>query len=208
MLDLSFIGKNGIMFQYEDIISLIGYNIIKAMRSINTKVQRMSDEDILLDYFNRDIMNQSEYMKSKYGIEMSMDSIYQSKKALYPNMLYAYRIIDTAYTNGIRLFLIHSNQYSEIIEKYISQTFAEWPVKYVYGDIIPVLQDNSNITYMTSDVQNIEKCININNPFALTIVDDFMYTSPVAQASFAEKLRKKGVFVSYTSILSGGLFYQ
>lgn len=210
MIDASFIGKEGIIFQYEDIISLWGFNTILKMKETNEKLVRMSNTDILTNYFNRKIQNPVEYMKTEYGLDIpSLDVLYKSKSALQPNLLYAYRIIDAGYLNGIRNFFIHSNQYSEVIDDYIKTTFADFPVKYVYGDIVPVLKERSNMTYLTSDVDNIIKCKeNDVPPFALTIVDEYGYTGNCIADGTINIIREKGVYVSFTGIISAGIILK
>lgn len=37
IVDLSFIGKEGMIIQYEDIISLVGFNIVKYLRKKRSK---------------------------------------------------------------------------------------------------------------------------------------------------------------------------
>ena len=56
MVDISFVGKEGIIIQYEDIISMVGFNVIRYLRSkkANEKAMGMSVEDILLSYINRE----------------------------------------------------------------------------------------------------------------------------------------------------------
>ena len=82
MIDLSFVGKNGLIIQYEDIVSLWGYNVILQLKK-NMLVQGVSDEDILLDYFNREIQNPSKYIKEKYHISFPINQMYQSQKTLF-----------------------------------------------------------------------------------------------------------------------------
>ena len=105
-------------------------------------------------------------------------------------------------------FYIHSNIYSEIIEENIKTTLADFNVKYVYGDIVPILKDKRNFTYLTSDVNNINKCMDVGTPFALTIVDEYGYTNPCALPDYADKLREKGLYVAYTGIISAGIIIQ
>jgi hypothetical protein len=56
MVDFSFVGKEGIIIQYEDIISMVGFNVIRYLRAknANEKAMGMSLEDILLSYINRE----------------------------------------------------------------------------------------------------------------------------------------------------------
>ena len=205
MLDLSFIGKNGFIIQYEDIISLIGYNVILTLKKQNL-VQGMSDEDILLNYFNREINNPSEYIKQTYHIDFKIEDMYKSPKALRPNMYYAFKIFDAAYKNGITTLLVYSKRESNIIREYVNNQIPGIPIEYVYGDIVPILKEHYNATFLTSDVEEINKLSSSDvPPFALTIVDDFMYTAPVVNQEYVYTLRKKGIFVGFTGIISAGL---
>lgn len=205
MIDLSFIGKDGLIIQYEDIISLWGYNVILQLKE-KMLVQGMSDEDILLDYFNREIQDPCEYIKQKYHIVFPIDSMYTSKKTLRPNMMYAFKILDAAFKNGMKNLQIYSHKKSEVISKYISSQLPDIPIKYVYGDIVPIIEVNPNATFLTSDVHVVNEIAQSKvPPFALTIVDDFMYAAPIVQDEFVNKLRQNGIFVGFTGIISAGL---
>lgn len=208
MLDLSFIGKEGFIVQYEDIISLMGYNVLHALREHGAEVvRRVSDEDILRDYINREIEDPASYLMERYekDIWFPKDSMYNSRKTMRPNLNYVFRFFDVAYKNGIRNLYVHTNQKSESAEYYIRATMSHLPVTYTYGDIVPVLRKRSNMTYLTSCTENIRKCLNVGIPFALMIVDDFPYVAPVAQEDFVRQLRERNIFVGFTSILSAGL---
>ena len=205
MIDMSFIGKNGLIVQYEDIISLWGYNVLLQLKSMKM-VQGMSDEDILLDYFNREIENPFDYIKSKYHIEFPIDSMYKSQKALRPNLLYTFKLFNAAYQNGIKDLFVFSNKYSKIIQLYIQNEIPDVPINYVHGDVLPVIRQHPNCTFLTSDT-SVVKRIHDNEvpPFALTIVDTFMYVGPIVNEDYINSLREKGVFVGFTGILSAGL---
>lgn len=203
-IDLSFIGKDGLVIQYEDIVSLIGFNIIKYLRSkkLNNKIIKMSIEDILISYFDRESEDISDWL-SAFGIDnFDINDYKESINTFSPNMLYSFKIFDTAYNNGIKNLIIYSEFYSSVIEKYLK--FYNIPVQYKYGNIVNVLKDNVNCTYITSSPANIKKCLNVDVPFALTIIDDFMYVAPILTDGTVEQLRIKNVFVQFTSILSGG----
>lgn len=204
MLDISFIGKDGFIIQYEDIISLWGYNVLLTLKD-KKLIQGMSDEDILLDYFNREIEDPFEYIRTKYKLVFPIKMMYESEIVLRPNLLYAFKIIDAAFKNGIKDIIVYSKQYSKIIKEYIINMIPG-DVKYMYGDIVPILIDHPNCTYLTSSVSNIDT-IKVSSipPFALTIVDDFMYVAPTVKDDYVEALREKGVFVGFTGILSAGL---
>lgn len=205
MVDLSFIGKEGIIVQYEDIVSLLGFNIVKYLRSkhVNDIACRMSIDDILQSYFDRETEDVSIWLKKEYDIDININDYLTSEHTFKPNMLYSYRIFLSAYKNGIKNLIIHSNTYSPVIEKYI-ETY-QLPIKYTCGDIIPVLKANKNSTFLTSSPSNIRKCLDINTPIALTIVDDFMYVADIIRDKIDEKLREKNVYVCYTSIISAGI---
>lgn len=205
MVDLSFIGKEGLIIQYEDLISLIGFNIMKYFRNQNANdiVCGMSVKDILLDYINRESEDVSKWIYEKFGIRCRTEDYLESINALQPNFLYSYKIFDSAYKNGIKNLIVHSENYSKVIEQFIAT--YQLPIRYTYGDIVPVLNDNKNATFMTSLPSNIKKCLTVNVPFALTIVDDFGYTSEIIINKTDEELRKRSIFVCYTSILSAGM---
>ena len=206
MVDISFIGKEGLIIQYEDIVSLIGFNITKyfRMNKVNDIINRMSNEDVLLSYINRETESVSEWLKNTFGIDCNIDDYIESINALQPNMLYSYKIFDSAYKNGVKNLVIHSQNKSNVIKK-ILETY-NLPIEYTYGDIVPVIKSRKNYTYMTSLPSNIYKCLNeVDTPFALTIVDDFMYTADIVAKKIDDELRKKNIYVCYTSILSAGI---
>lgn len=205
MVDMSFIGKNGFIIQYEDIVSLWGYNVLLQLRDMKL-IGESEQDSLLLDYFNRTIENPFDYIKDKYHINFPIDKMYKSEKALRPNLLYVFKIFSAAYQNGIRELIIHSNQQSEIIMSYIKNEIPDIPVKYTYGDVFPVIRQHPNCTFLTSNTETIKRISTESfPPFALTIVDTFMYVEPVVTDSFINSIREKGVFVGFTNILSAGL---
>ena len=206
MIDMSFIGKNGFIIQYEDIISLWGYNALLKLKEKNLIDGESSTDSLLLDYFNREIEDPFKYINEKYHVNFPIDSMYKSKQVLRPNMLYAFKIFSAAYQNGIKELFVFSNKESPIIDDYIKNEIPDIPIRYVYGDVIPVIKQHPNCTFLTSDTNNIKRFVDESvPPFALTIVDTFMYVSSVVKDSFIDLLRGKGVFVGFTNILSAGL---
>lgn len=205
MVDFSFIGKEGLIIQYEDIISLTGFNIVKYFRAnkANDKACKMSIQDILLSYINRPDYDVQKWLKNDFDIECNLDDFMESINTLQPNMMYSYKVFDAAYKNGCKNLIIHSENKSHVIERFI-ETY-QIPIKYTYGDIIPVLKENKNSTYITSLPSNIYKCLDNQTPIALTIVDDFMYVADIIIKKIDEELRKKNTYVCYTSILSAGI---
>ena len=207
MIDMSFIGKNGFIIQYEDIISLWGYNALLQLKEKNLIDRESTTDSLLLDYFNRNEENPFAYIKHKYGICFPIDAMYKSEKALRPNMLYAFKLLDAAFRNGIKELYIYSNKPSSIIERYMKNELPDVPIKFARGDIVPVIKQHPNCTFLTSSVDNIRRIESAKSipPFALTIVDTFMYVSPVVTEEFTKSLREKGVFVGFTGIMSAGL---
>lgn len=205
MVDLSIIGKDGFIIQYEEIIALTGCNVLRGLKNKIDTLRGMSDEDILRGYFNRQIENPSEYLKQEYDIDFPMDKMYASYKTMTPNMVYAYRLFDTAHTNGMRNLAVYSSQYSEAIEKHIKRTFPDFKVDYVYGDIKEVMKNRQNWTLVTSNTNVVRDCANVGQAFALMIIDDYTYTAPLFDDTFLDILRQKGIFVGFTGALSAGV---
>ena len=132
------------------------------------------------------------------------DTMMKSPIACKPNLAYAFKMLQAAHTNGIRNFVIHSNIYSPVIEKIVKG--LEIKTTYVHGDIVPVLRSLPNCTYTTSNPDNIRKCMDVQVPFALTIVDDFQYVAPIVlDQPFIDKLREQNVFVQFTGVISAGI---
>lgn len=203
MIDLSKIGNAGLMIQYEDIVSLSGFNVLKHFRGkhMSDTLDALSEEDLIVQYINRDIVSTKDWIQREFNLEI--DSNMDSPIMWKPNLLYAYKLFDTAYKNGVKTLMIYSNQYNSSIEKY-TQTF-QLPVQYVYGDIVPVLREHPNITFTTSSPDRIRDCLRANVPFVLTIVDDFVYVGEIIRDKVDQALRNKNIFVFYTGILSAGI---
>ena len=221
MVDFSFIGKDAFVIQYEDLISLIGYNHVMwlAEQEEQRDQARLDEkygqychfaaykfpytkEDVMRAYLDRDKFDISgfvkQFMPNDHAIELIM------ARSAGPNLSYAFKMFNAAYQNGIQQLYIHSNVYSKIIEILVSN--LEIPVKYVHGDIIPVLRSLPNCTYTTSDPNNIRKCVDVGAPFALTIVDDFPYIREILEdQKLLQQLQDRNVYVQYTGVLSAGL---
>jgi hypothetical protein len=207
MLDLSFIGKDGLIIQYEDVISVMGFNIIHYMikqNRCNEAMQRMSLEDILLSYLNRETYDIDKWIKDSFGIDFHYMDAKDSVQMVIPNFIYAYKLFQEAKKQKAVDLYIYSNEYYPGIEKMLP-SFEVPELQYIHGDLIPILQDKPNATFITSNPSNIRTCLDIPTPFVLTIVDDFMYIKDIVAEKIDEELRKKGKFVFYTGILSGGL---
>jgi len=203
MVDFSSIGQDAFLVQYEDIISLIGLNVVRFIRS---KQNLESTDELTLEYLNRTDYDIAKFVRERNLIDCDfpITQMMNSKIACQPNLAYAFKMINAAHQNGITRFYIHSNEYSPVIEQFVND--LEIKITYVHGDIIPVLNALPNCTYTTSNPDNIRKCMNVNVPFALTIVDDFQYVGPIVlDQSFIDKLRQKNVYVQFTGVISAGI---
>ena len=201
MIDFSNIGQDAFIIQYEDLISLIGLNCV---RYILTKQNKPYDDQLTLDYLNRESYDMEAFIKNETSIDFPYEKMMQSEIACQPNLAYAFKMFSAAHQNGIKRLYVHSNEYSPIIERIVNR--LEIKVNYVHGDILPVIHNLPNCTYTTSNPDNIRKCINTDVPFALTIVDDFQYQFPiVADEAFINRLRDKNVYVQFTGVISAGI---
>ena len=110
MVDFSFVGKEGIIIQYEDIISMVGFNVIRYLRAknANEKAMGMSLEDILLSYINREKESPEIWLKNEFGIDFKVEDYLNSINAFQPNWLYSYKLFDAAYKNGTKKLIVYS----------------------------------------------------------------------------------------------------
>ena len=206
MIDLTFIGKAGLVIEYDDIVSLTGMNIVNYLmekdKSLKVDAGMSSFEDILSSYINRTDKDFSIWIKQLIGVDVKKENFINSYRAFKPNLFYAYKLIPNAYKNGIKDLYIYSQYESDVIREYLKG--FDVPVGYVYGDIREVMKDKVNYTYITCDPENVRRCRDIDTPFAVTICDDYMSMAPIVRDHVDEDLRNKGKFVSYTSILNAG----
>ncbi len=208
MLDLSFIGKEGIICSYEEVVAMVGYNVADQYRK--NKIIDISDQQLISDYINRKEYNFSEYLQ-KQGIPkedadyISQEEVfYESAYALKPTNKFIYKIFDAAKIQSVPYLAIYSRQYSSHIEKYIKGSFP-FKIEYVYGDIDPIIKEHVNATIVTSDLNIINKCATIEEPIVLTVCDDFLYLSQMFQDGTEGKIQKKdNVFLGYISCIKAG----
>lgn len=204
MIDLTCIGNEGLIVQWEDVVSMVGYNILHYLRAKTNDPALMKHDPakIAVSYVDRDEHDICEWIKTSYGVEVQPSDYQNSLSALQPNLLYVYKKFDTAYRNGQKNLTIHSNFESEHIREFITKTFPI-PVNYTHGDILPVLK--MNCTFMTSNVPNLLKISEMNLPFEVVMVDDYMYMRHYIHGSFPKKLREMNKHVRMTSIITAGL---
>ena len=204
ILDWSYIGKEGLIIQFEDLVSFIGWNASEYINNAQGRPVSKTKDERLVEYINRLDYDIPKYVKETTGVDTTMKQLINSKHAIPPNVLYAFRMFKAAVDNGLKNLLIHSNVYSQLLEEYVKSALPY--ARYVHGDIVPVLKDNPNCTYTTSNPTNIRKCVDVGVPFALTICDDFMYVAPVVtDDKLLNQLKEQNVFVQYTSIMGSGL---
>ena len=207
MVDFRVLGREGLIIEYTDIVSLVGYNIIKYLKSNNINndiIQRMSDEDILLSYVNRTNFNISSWIKDTFNMECDISDYLESDIAFKPNNVYAFKMFSYASKEHIKNLYIYSDIYSPIIEKNIKM-FNVPELKYVYGDIIPILNEHPNSTLTTSNPHTIKQCYDVKAPTLITLVDDFMYVGEIIDTHLVDRLRGTNKIVMFTSISSNGI---
>lgn len=203
MVDFRILGKDGLIIQYEDIISLIGYNIITYFKSKginNEKIMRMSNDDILVSYINRLEYDPSEWIKNTFGLECNINDYVESDVAYKPNNLYAYKMFGYSHKEKIKNLMIYSERYSPIVEKAVS-TFNVPELKYVYGDLVPILNKYPNVTFTTSSPISIRECMKVQSPILIVAVDDFLYLSDIIEKGVFDELRGTNKLVMFTSIM-------
>lgn len=207
MIDLTEFGRGGMVIQYEDIISMIGFNVAKFFRSkgISEKLDNTSIEDVLLSYINREEYDYSIWMDKEYGIKVNPDELLTSFLTMQPNLLYSYKVFTTSHNEKINSLYIYSNQYSPIAEQ-ATKSYGFDGVKYIHGDIVSFLNEHPNYTYLTSLNENIEKCLTVNSPICLVICEDYLYTSKIVLDKLDQKLKEKGnIILRYTGVISAGI---
>jgi len=206
MVSLENIGKAGLIIQYEDVISIIGYNIAEYFREnkVNDKFESMSHEDMLLSYLNREHYDINQWLKDTFDYDIDIHQLWSSKIMMKPNFVYAYKVFQEAAKQGVTNLIVYSNHYSEAIEAYIS-SFENQYLTYHHGDLVDLLNHNPNCTFVTSNPDAIQSCKEVKAPFVLTIVDDFIYVKDILLTRVPEELQKQDKIVFYTGVLSGGL---
>ena len=207
MLDLSDIGKAGLIIQYEDIIGMIGYNVAKYFKGkgVSKKLDSTSIQDVLLSYINRKDMDYSIWIKDEYGITVNPNDLLTSLLTMQPNLMYSYKVFSKAHEENINSLYIYSNMYSPIIEE-ATKSYGFDGIQYIHGDIIGFLKTHPNYTYLTSDVNNIKKCVDLDSPVCLVVCDDYMYTSDIFIQKIDKSLSDKpNIILRFTGVKSAGI---
>lgn len=206
MDDLSVFGKAGLIIQYEDVVSLLGYNIAEYFKAnhVNEKFERMSFEDILLSYMNREQYDINAWISETFDYNINYHNLMDSKLMLKPNMLYAYKVFQESSKQRMNTLYIYSEQYSKAIESNLP-TFQVPTLLYEHGNLVNLLNEHPNCTFITSNPDSIALCKEVKCPFILTIVDEFVYLKDILSTRITDELLKQGKMVFYTGIISGGI---
>jgi hypothetical protein len=163
MVTIDEVGKAGLIIQYEDLISMIGFNIAKQFRSNNLseKLVSMSMQDILASYLNREDEDYSVWLKKEFGIDINPNDMLSSFLSMQPNLLYSYKVFPACHKERQDNLFIYSDKYSKIAEECID-TFGFKGVNYVYGDIDKFIKEHPNSTFLTASTKSINVVKNTN----------------------------------------------
>ena len=194
MIDYREAGKSGLIIQYEDLISMIGYNIAKLYRQnhLSKKLEDMDIKDVLLSYVERTEEDPFVWLRNEYDIDIkNTDEMLTSFLAMQPSLLYSYKF---------------SDKYSPIAEE-TAKSYGITGVTYFHGNLEGLLKTYPNGTFITAATKSINICRDLKVPMCLVICDDFLYTMKfMVENKMEDILKKKGnIILRYTSALSAGL---
>ena len=183
----------------------------------------MSVKDVLLSYINRDDENYAVWLKKEFNIDINPDEFLSSFLTMQPNLMYSYKVFEKAHDEKItNLFplnssisfiafskysfsLVFSNKYSVIAEQSVD-SYNFKGIKYLTGDIVDVLNNHPNCTYLTSCIENIKKCSMLSVPMVLTICDDYLYTSDLITSNIIKQIKDKpNIVLRFTGVISAGI---
>lgn len=207
MVDLSDIGKAGMVIQYEDIVSMIGFNVAKYFykKGAYEKLDSMSIEDVLLSYINREDEDYSKWLNKEFGIQVKPREMLTSFLTMQPNLLYSYKVFSSSHLENINSLYIYSDMYSPIAEQ-AAESYGFKGVQYIHGNIIEFLNEHPNFTYLTSSVDNIKRCVDVEAPICLVVCDDYLYTSEIFRSKVDQTLKDKpNVILRFTGVISAGI---
>lgn len=206
MVDFERIGKAGLIIQYEDVISIMGYNIAEYCRKnkVNDKFESMSHEDMLLSYLNREKYDINDWIQETFDYDIDVNQMMSSRIMMQPNFVYAYKVFQESAKQGVTNMVIYSNKYSDAIEAFLP-SFQVPKLTYEHGNLVELLTRNPNCTFITSNPDSIMLCKEVKPPFVLTLVDDFIYLKDILLSRVDEELRQQNKLVFFTGVISGGL---
>ena len=113
MVDLSDIGKAGMVIQYEDIVSMIGFNVAKYFykKGASEKLDSMSIKDVLLSYINREDEDYSKWLNKEFDIQVKPQKMLTSFLTMQPNLMYSYKVFSSSHLENINSSLGNNDDY-------------------------------------------------------------------------------------------------
>lgn len=208
MFSLGEVGEAGLIIQYEDLISMTGYNVAKQFRSNNLseKLVNMSIQDVLASYLDREDEDYSKWLHKEFNIDVDPDSMLSSFLSMQPNLLYSYKVFPASHKERKDNLFIYSDKYSKIAEECI-QSYGFKGVQYFYGDIDKFLKEHPNSTFLTASIKSINIVKNTTVPLCLVVCDDYRYTNEYMVTNKLDKelSDKENIILRYTSVISAGV---
>lgn len=208
MFSLGEVGEAGMIIQYEDLISMTGYNVAKQFKSNNLseKLAGMSIQDVLASYLDREDEDYSIWLRKEFNIDINPDEMLSSFLSMQPNLLYSYKVFQASHKERKDNLYIYSDKYSKIAEECV-QSYGFKGVQYIYGDIYKFIKEHPNSTFLTASAKSIDIIKNVDAPICLVICDDYRYTIDhlTKQKLDKELSDKENIFLRYTSVISAGV---
>ena len=186
---------------------MIGFNVARFFKDkgVSEKLDSTSINDVLLSYINREDEDYSKWLKSEYDIDVDPKEMLTSFLTMQPNLLYSYKVFATAHNEKQNSLYIYSNMYSPIIEE-ATKSYGFEGIEYIREDIIEFLKKHPNCTYLTSSIDNIKRCVELDAPACLVICDDYLYTSEIFTSKIDQSLKNKdNIILRFTRVLSAGI---
>ena len=209
MVDFNDIGKAGLMIQYEDTISMVGFNIAKQFKSnhLSEKLDSMTVQEVLSSYLNREDEDYSVWLKKEFDIDIDPKAMISSFLSMQPNMMYPYRVFPASHNEHQDNLYIYSDIYSPIAEQSLRTYGCGGAVQYIHSDLEKFIKEHPNMTFITSSTKSIDMVRNMNVPICLVVCDDYRYTIDHFVKNKIEKeiTKKHNIILRYTSIISGGI---
>lgn len=210
MIDLRSIGNGGLIIQYEDLISMIGYNVAKQYRGkgISKKLDDLDIKHVLVSYIDREEEDWVTWLNNEYGIVIpNKDILYKSFLSMQPNLVYSYKMFAAAAENKQSRLYIYTDTYSPIAEESVKSYGADG-LTYIHHNLSEFLNENPNMTFITASTKSINICMDeIKAPTCLVVCDDFTYTmKDMIDNKKEDAFKKKGnILLRYTSVVSAGV---
>lgn len=209
MYDFADVGKAGLMIQYEDTISMVGFNIAKQFKSnhLSEKLDGMTVQEVLSSYLNRENEDYTLWLKKEFNIDINAKAMLESFLSMQPSVLYPYRVFPASHKENQDNLYIYSDMYSPIAEQSLQTYGCDGVVQYIHSDLEKFLREHPNITFITSSIKSIDIVRRINVPICLVVCDDYRYIIDhfVLNKIEREITNKHNIILRYTSIITGGI---